>query len=320
MAFIARRLAVFAASLLAASVLVFAVMAVLPGNPAEVAAGTDATPEQIDALEEEFGLTGSAPARYFDWVGGLLTADPGDTFRGKRSITSEIGSRLPVTLPLIALGMTMAVLVAVPLGVMAALGHRKVSGTVISAVSQVGIAFPAFWAGIILSSVVGVRLGWLPPNGWPSGSGWSVWTDDWWDALRHLILPAVSLALVQSAILTRYVRSAVLEVLREDWLRTARAKGLTRGQALRRHGLRNAAIPVVTVLGLQLVGVLVGAVVIENVFTLPGLGRQLIDAINNREVLLVQDIVMLITAIALLVNLLVDLAYVAIDPRLRSSR
>jgi len=311
MSFVARRLAVFAASLLAASVLVFAVMSVLPGNPAEVAAGTEATPEQIAALSEEYGLEGSAPARYFNWVGDLVLGDLGKTFRSKRPIASEIGSRLPVTLPLVGLGMTLAVLVAVPLGVLAALWHRKPSGTAISALSQVGIAFPAFWAGIILSSVVGVRLGWLPPN------GWTAWRKDGWDALQHLILPAVSLALVQSAILTRYVRSAVLEVLREDWLRTARAKGLTRGQALRRHGLRNAAIPVVTVLGLQLAGVLVGAVVIENVFTLPGLGRQLIDAINNREVVLVQDIVMLLTAIALVVNLLVDLAYVAIDPRLR---
>lgn len=311
MSFVARRLAVFAASLLAASLLVFAVMAVLPGNPAEVAAGTEATPEQIAALSEEYGLEGSAPERYLDWVGDLVQGDLGKTFRSQRPIASEIGSRLPITLPLVGLGMTLAVLVAVPLGVLAALGHRKPSGTAISALSQLGIAFPAFWAGIILSSVVGVRLGWLPPN------GWTAWGKGWWNALQHLILPAVSLALVQSAILTRYVRSAVLEVLREDWLRTARAKGLTRGQALRRHGLRNAAIPVVTVLGLQLAGVLVGAVVIENVFTLPGLGRQLIDAINNREVVLVQDIVMLLTVIALVVNLLVDLAYVAIDPRLR---
>lgn len=311
MRFIARRVAIFAASLLAASIIVFAVMAVLPGDPAEVAAGTDATPEQIAALREEFGLEGSAPERYLEWIGGLLRGDLGETFRGERPIASEIGSRLPVTLPLVALGMVLAIVVALPLGVLAALGHRRLSGTAVSAVSQVGVAFPAFWAGLVLSTVVGVRLGWLPPNGWTD------WSDGWWEALQHLILPAIALALVQSAILTRYVRSAVLEVLREDWLRTARAKGLTRGQALRRHGLRNAAIPVVTVLGLQLTGVLVGAVVIENVFTLPGLGSQLIDAINNREVVLVQDVVMFITAVALLVNLAVDLAYVAIDPRLR---
>ena len=222
-----------------------------------------------------------------------------------------------MTLPLVVLGMGLAIVVAVPLGVLAALGHRRWSGTAISALSQVGIAFPAFWAGIILSTVVGVRLAWLPPNGWFPITGWSVWRDTPGEALRRLILPALSLALVQSAILTRYVRSAVLEVLREDWLRTARAKGLTRGAALRRHGLRNAAVPVVTVLGVQLTAVLVGAVVIEEVFTLPGLGRQLLDAIDNREVILVQDIVMLLTLVALGVNLLVDLAYVLIDPRLR---
>lgn len=318
MRFVARRVATFLASLLAASLVVFAVMAVLPGDPATVAAGTEATPEQVQALRQEFGLDAPAPERYADWIGGLVTGDLGETFLGGRSITTEIGSRLPVTLPLAALGMVLAVLVAVPLGVLAALGHRRTSGTVISAVSQLGIAFPAFWAGIILSTVVGVRLGWLPANGWvPGASGWSVWTEEPWEAFQRLILPAVSLALVQSAILTRYVRSAVLEVLREDWLRTARAKGLTRAQALRRHGLRNAAIPVVTVLGLQLAAVVVGAVVVENVFTLPGLGSKLIDGINNREVVLVQDIVMLLTVVALVVNLLVDLAYVVIDPRLR---
>ncbi len=318
MTFVAGRVATFAASLVVASIIVFTVMAVLPGDPAKVAAGTDATPEQVEALRQQFGLDAPPVQRYFDWIGDLLRGDLGETFLGGRPIASEIGSRLPVTIPLVLFGMALAVVTAIPLGVLAALGHRRWTGTAISGLSQLGIAFPAFWAGLILSTVVGVRLGWLPPNGWvPGATGWSVWRHQPGEAVRRLVLPAVALALVQAAILTRYVRSAVLEVLREDWLRTARAKGLTRGRALRRHGLRNAAIPVVTVLGLQLAAVVVGAVVIENVFTLPGLGGKLIDGINNREIILVQDIVLLLTVVALVVNLLVDLAYLAIDPRLR---
>jgi peptide/nickel transport system permease protein len=172
---------------------------------------------------------------------------------------------------------------------------------------------PAFWAGLMLITVVAVRWQLLPAG------GFTPWGESATDAFRSLLLPAISLAIVQAAILTRYVRSSVLEVMREDFVRTARAKGLTRTGALRRHALRNAAIPVVTVLGLQLTALLVGAVVVENVFTLPGLGKQLVEGINSREVILVQDIVMLLVAVALVVNLVVDLLYLAIDPRLRSS-
>jgi peptide/nickel transport system permease protein len=312
--FILKRLGLFALTLLLASMAVFVVLTVLPGDPAQVAAGTQATPEQVEALREEYGLTGSVPERYVRWLGDLVTGNLGKTFVGKRSIATEIGTRLQVTLPLVAIGMVLAIAVSLPLGVMAAVGHRSGSGTLISAASQLGIAVPAFWAGLMLITLVAVRWGWLPAGGFTS------WGDGWWDAFRSLLLPAISLAIVQAAILTRYVRSAVLEVMREDFIRTARAKGLSRAAALRRHGLRNAAIPVVTVLGLQLTALLVGAVVIENVFTLPGLGKQLLDGINSNEIILVLDIVMLLVAVALVVNLIVDLLYVAIDPRLRTAR
>jgi peptide/nickel transport system permease protein len=212
------------------------------------------------------------------------------------------------------MGMVLAVAVSIPLGIVAAIGHGRWSGTLVSALSQVGIAIPAFWAGLILITVVAVRWGLLPAG------GFTPWGESVWEAFRSLLLPAIALAIVQAAILTRYVRSAVLEVMREDYIRTARAKGLSQWAALRRHGLRNAAIPVVTVLGLQLTALLVGAVVIENVFTLPGLGKQLLDGINSREIILVLDIVMILVAVALVVNLLVDLLYLAIDPRLRSVR
>jgi peptide/nickel transport system permease protein len=312
--FVLRRLGIFVVTLFVASIVVFAVLAVLPGDPAEVAAGTQATPEQVAALRDEYGLNGSVPQRYVRWLGDVLTGDLGNTFVSKRSIASEIGTRLQVTLPLVLMGMVLAVAVALPLGVIAAVGHRKLSGTAVSAVAQLGIAIPAFWAGLMLITLVAVRWGLLPAG------GFIPWGESPWDAFRSLLLPAISLAIVQTAILTRYVRSAVLEVMREDYIRTARAKGLSTGSALRRHGLRNAAIPVVTVLGLQLTALLVGAVVIENVFTLPGLGKQLLDGINSRELILVLDIVMILVAVALVVNLIVDLLYLAIDPRLRRSR
>ena len=314
MIYVLRRLGIFAVTLLVASMVVFAILAVLPGDPAEVAAGTQATPEQVAALRAEYGLTGSVPQRYVRWLGDILTGDLGNTFVSKRSIASEIGTRLQVTLPLVLIGMVLAVAVAIPLGVIAAVGHRKVLGTAVSGLAQLGIAVPAFWAGLMLITLVAVRWGLLPAG------GFIPWGDSPWDAFRSLLLPAISLAIVQAAILTRYVRSAVLEVMREDYIRTARAKGLSQGAALRRHGLRNAAIPVVTVLGLQLTALLVGAVVIENVFTLPGLGKQLLDGINSRELILVLDIVMILVAAALVVNLIVDLLYLAIDPRLRRPR
>jgi peptide/nickel transport system permease protein len=313
MVFVLKRLGTFLLTLLLASVAVFWVLTVLPGDPAEVAAGVNSTPAQVQALREEFGLTGSAPTRYVRWLRGVLTGNLGKTFVSQRSIASEIGVRLQVTLPLVLIGMVIAVAVAIPLGIAAAIGHRKVSGTLVSGFSQIGLAIPAFWAGLMLITLVAVRWQLLPAG------GFTPWSDSVVDAFRSLLLPAISLAIVQAAILTRYVRSSVLEVMREDYIRTARAKGLSQTAALRRHGLRNAAIPVVTVLGLQLTALLVGAVVIENVFTLPGLGMQLVDAIDGREIILVLDIVMLLVAVALVVNLVVDLLYFAIDPRLRSS-
>jgi peptide/nickel transport system permease protein len=311
MIYVLRRAGVFLASLAVASVLIFAVMAVLPGDPAEVAAGTDATPEQIAALREQFGLNGGPVERYVRWVASLATGDLGTTFVGKRPIADEIGSRLQVTLPLAALAMTLSIVLAVPLGMVAALHHRGPVGTGVTLVSQVGIGIPAFWAGLLLSTYVGVELGWLPPN------GFTRWSESPWEAFQSLLLPAISIALVQAAVLVRYVRSSVLEVLQDDHLRTARAKGMTRQAALRRHGMRNAAIPIVTVIGLQVSALLVGAVVIENVYALPGLGKLLVDAVANREVILVQNLVLMLTVVVLVVGLVVDLLYVVIDPRLR---
>lgn len=308
------RLGVLLASLLASSVVVFACMAVLPGSPARVALGVNATDEAVAELEREFGLDDPKPVQYWRWVTGLVRFDLGESYISRAPIAPQIADRFQVTLWLVVCAMVLALLVAVPLGTLMAVRHRQLSGLVLSTLSQVGVSIPAFLAGLLLVAVFAVGLGWLPSGGWtPPAQDPALF-------LRQLVLPVTSLALVQAAVLARYVRSSVLEVMREDYIRTARAKGLTPMRALVRHGLRNAAIPVVTVLGLQLATLLVGAVVVERVFVIPGLGSGLLDAVANRDLLMVQDIVMLLVAAVLVVSFVVDLLYLVIDPRLRGAR
>ena len=311
--YLARRLVIFAISLFVASVLVFVVLSVLPGDPAQAMLGTQATPEALHQLRHQLGLDRPLSLRYLDWATGFVQGDLGVSATNQQALAPTIGNRLEVTGPLVVLGLVLAIAVALPSGVLSALRHRRLSGSSIAAASQIGIAIPEFWAGILLITLVSVRLGWLPAGSFPG------WSSSVGGSLRHLILPVIALALVQAAVFTRYVRSAVLEVLRDDFMRTARASGLTRAAALRRHGLRNAATPLVTLLGLQIAGLLAGAVVIEKVFALPGLGKALLDGILARDTLLVQDIVMLLTATVLVVNLLVDLSYHLLDPRLRGA-
>lgn len=306
------RTAVLLVSLGVSSVLVFGFMAVLPGDPARVALGVNASDEAVAELRRQFGLDRPLPTQYVDWLGGLLRGDLGTSYVSKAEIGPQVFDRLQVTLLLVVAGMLIALVLAVPAGTVMAARHRRLSGVALSALSQVGVAVPAFLAGILLIMVFAVKLGWLPANGWTPPA------EDPAQFLRQLILPALSLGLVQGAVLTRYVRSAVLDVLREDYLRTARAKGLRPFPALWRHGLRNAAVPVVTVLGLQLATLLIGAVVVERVFVIPGLGSLLLDGVSQRDLILVQDVVMVLVIAVLLVNFLVDLLYVALDPRLRT--
>jgi peptide/nickel transport system permease protein len=305
------RTGVLLASLAVSSVLVFGFMAVLPGDPARVALGVNASDEAVAQLRQQFGLDRSLVTQYADWLGGLLRGDFGTSYVSKVAIGPQVFDRLQVTLWLVGTSMVIALVVAVPAGTVMAARHRRISGLALSAISQLGVAVPAFLAGILLIMVFAVKLGWLPANGWTPPA------QDPGMFVRQLILPALSLGLVQGAVLTRYVRSAVLDVLREDYLRTARAKGLRPFPALWRHGLRNAAVPVVTVLGLQLATLLIGAVVVERVFVIPGLGSLLLDGVSNRDLLLVQDVVMLLVVAVLVVNFVVDLLYLALDPRLR---
>ena len=307
-----RRLLILIASLFAASVLVFLVLAVLPGSPAQVILGTQATPASVAALTAKLGLDKPLWQQYADWVGGLLTGHLGTSYISGQPIWAQLSAALQVTVPLILMGLAVGVLIAVPLGMISALRADRPSGALVSALSQVGIAIPTFVGGILLIIVFAVTVHLLPSGGFVT------WQQSPVQAFRSLILPAIALGVVEGAILSRFVRASILEVLRSDYYRTARAKGLRPLQALRRHGTRNALIPVVTVFGLEMAGLIVGAIVVENVFTLPGVGTMLLQAVDNRDLLLVQDVVIGVSAVVLLLNFLVDLSYRLLDPRVGS--
>lgn len=289
-------------------------MAVLPGDPAQVALGVNATPELLAQTRHDFGLDRPLVTQYLSWLGGVLHGDFGHSYVTGEAIGPQLVDRLGVTLWLVGAGMLVALVLAIPFGTLAATWHRRTSGAAISGFSQLGVAVPAFLAGILLVQVFAVQLRWLPSGGWTPPN------QNAGEFMRGLILPALSLGIVQAAVLTRYVRSAVLDTLGQDYLRTARSKGLRPYPALLRHGLRNAAVPVVTVLGLQLTTLLIGAVVVERVFVLPGLGSMLLDSVSSRDLLTVQGIVLVLVVAVLLVNYLVDVLYVVIDPRLRVRR
>ena len=309
--FLIKRLSTFVATLLAASVLIFMVQGVLPGNAAQVMLGESATPESVAALSAKLGLDQTAPVRYGRWVKGLLTGDLGTSVSYDVPVADLIAERLAVTAPLALMAMLLTTLIALALGIYAASHHNQAGDVGVMAASQLGIAIPNFWFAILLILVFAVKLQWF------SAGGFSGWADDPWQAFKALVLPAVALAVVQAAILARITRSAVLDVLREDFVRTARAKGLSRRRVLWRHVLRNAFVPVLTVMGLQFASLLTGTVVIENVFSLPGLGRLIFQAISNRDILVVQNVVMLLAASVIVINFVVDVLYAVIDPRLK---
>ncbi len=313
--FTLRRLASLALTLAAASVLVFAVLELLPGNAAEVILGDSATPESLAALEARLGLDRPPLQRYLDWTGGLLRGETARSISYDTPTAELLAERLAVTLPLAVLAMGLTVVLALTLGVYAASRHRQLGDVGVMALSQLGIAIPNFWFAILLILLFAVQLPWFSAGGFP---GWR--EDDGgglWPGLQALLLPALALALVQAAILARVTRSAVLDVMREDFVRTARAKGLSRRQALLRHVLRNAMIPVLTVAGLQFANLVTGTIVVENVFVLPGVGRLVFQAVGNRDLVVVRDVVLLLAAMVVAVNFLVDIAVAWIDPRVR---
>jgi peptide/nickel transport system permease protein len=318
--FVLKRLATFIATLAVASIVVFSVLELLPGNVAQVILGDTATPESLAALEKKLGLDRPPLARYADWVGGLLAGRSGISVSYDTPTFELIAQRLQVSLPLAALALLITVALALAAGVYAAARQNRLGDYGVMAASQLGIAIPSFWFAILLILLFAVQLQWVSAGGFP---GWGGGNHDdgggLWQGLAALALPALALALVQAAILARVTRSAVLEVMREDYVRTARAKGLTRRATLWRHVLRNAMIPVLTIMGLQFASLIAGAIVVEQVFVLPGLGRLVFQAVANRDLVVVRDVVMLLVAAVVLVNFAVDLLYALIDPRLRSS-
>jgi peptide/nickel transport system permease protein len=307
-----RRAATFLATLAGVSVVIFLVLDVLPGNAALTILGADASPDAVAALSHKLGLDQPATHRYFSWILGLLSGDLGVSYAYATPVSELISGGLAISLPLAVMAMALTVLIALSLGVFAAARHNSLADTGVMGVSQIGIAIPNFWFAILLILLFAVRLHWFAAGGFPG------WADGPLLAMRALVLPAFALAVVQAAILARVTRSSILEVMREDFVRTARAKGLTRRATLWRHVLRNAMIPVITIMGLQFANLIAGTVVIENVFYLPGLGRLIFQAINNRDAIVVRDCVMLLAALVVAVNFVVDLIYVAIDPRLKA--
>jgi peptide/nickel transport system permease protein len=306
-----RRLATLAATAVVASVAVFVLLSVVPGDPAQVALGLNASPEALAAQRAAMGLDDSPVVRYLDWLGGIVRGDFGISSVSKQPIGPELLDKLQVTLTLVLCALVIALIVAIPVGILAAVRQRRIDGVLVSAASQVGISIPGFLVGMLLVTVFAVRLGWLPSSGWVRPS------DNFGEFLRHVTLPALALGAVQAAVLTRYVRSAVLEIMREDFLRTARSKGLRPLKALVVHGLRNAAVPVITVTGVQLATMLVGAVVIERVFVINGIGSMLLDRVANRDMVAVQGIVLVLVLLVLVINTVVDALYTLVDPRLR---
>jgi peptide/nickel transport system permease protein len=303
-------------TLLATSVVVFAVLELLPGNAAQVILGETATPESIAAMEEKLGLNQPAATRYLNWMGGMLQGQTGLSISYETPMAQLMAERMQVTLPLAVMAMGLTVALALALGIYAASQQNKAGDVGVMTLSQLGLALPNFWLAILLILLFAVHLEWVSAGGFP---GWS--EDDGggiFEGIKALLLPAMALAAVQTAILTRVTRSAVLDTLREDFVRTARAKGLSRRQVLWGHVLRNAMIPVLTVMGLQFGNLITSAIVIENVFVLPGIGRLIFQAIANRDLIVVRDVVMLLSALVILINFCIDVLYAWIDPRLKA--
>jgi len=306
----------FFATLAVTSVVVFGVLEWLPGNAAQVILGETATPESLAAMEEKLGLNQPAFSRYVEWVGGLLQGQSGMSISYDTPTAVLMMERMHVTLPLAIMAMSMTTIMALCLGLYAASKQNSRGDIGVMTLSQLGLAVPNFWLAILLILLFAVHLQWVSAGGFP---GWS--EEDgggFWAGIAALILPAMALAAVQTAILTRVTRSAVIESMSEDYVRTARAKGLSKQQVLWRHVLRNAMIPVVTVMGLQFGNLITSAIVIENVFVLPGIGRLIFQAIANRDLIVVRDVVMLLSAMVILINFFIDLLYAWIDPRLKT--
>lgn len=309
-----KRLVSLGLSLVVASGVIFLALEVVPGDPAAYMLGINAQEDTLAALREELGLNGSVLERYGAWVGGMLTGDFGVSYTYRTPVAEMIGERLWISLPLAIYALTLSTVIAFPAGIWAASKRGSVVDVGVMGVTQLGVAIPNFWFAMLMVLVFAINLRWFGAGGFPG------WDAGFFVALKALTLPAVALALPQASILARVMRSSLLDTLSEDFIRTARAKGLSKRQALWRHALRNALIPVLTIIGLQFSFLLAGAIIIENVFFLPGLGRLVFQSISARDLIVVESVVMLLVCAVIVVNFAVDMAYAVVDPRLRGRR
>lgn len=310
-AYLLKRVAIAIATLVLASLVVFAVLEIVPGDPARLMLGMNASAEQVEQLRSQMGLNDPLLLRYLHWAGNLLTLDLGRSLTYSVPVLDLVRERVAVSLPLALIALALSAVIAIPVGLYSASRRGYTGDTLAMGAAQIGVAIPNFWFALMLIYLFAVWLRLVPAGGFPG------WGNGAWPALRSLLLPAVALALPQAAILARVTRSALIDVLNEDYIRTARAKGMPYRAVLWRHALRNAMIPVLTILGLQFAFLLAGTIIIENVFYLPGLGRLVFQAITQRDLIVVESVVMLLVAAVIAVNLIVDLSYAIVDPRLR---
>lgn len=306
--------ALLVAGLLVSSVLIFLTLRVFPGDVAQLIAGTQASPAQVEAIREALGLNQPLTTQYLGWIGGVLRGDLGTSMLSGSSVGAELVQKAQVTVPLGLMALAIALLIAVPFGILSAMLRTRWTGTALSVTAQALAAVPVIWAGMMLVVVFAVWLGWLPAQGFPR-AGW----EEPWRALRALLLPALTIGIVEGAMLLRFVRSATLQAAGEDFVRTAAAKGLTRNRALVFHGIPAVGLSIVTVLGLQVAGILVGSVIIEQLFALPGIGRMLVADVGTRDLVKVQSELLVLTGFVLIVGFLIDLFHHAIDPRQREA-
>ena len=306
-----KRLLSLLISLAVASLVIFFVLEIAPGDPASFMLGVNAQPDTLAALRAELGLDVPKWQRYLDWVGGMVRGDFGTSYTYRAPVSRMVADRLEVSLPLALYALALSTLIAFPSGIYAAARRGGPGDMAVMGATQLGVAVPNFWFAMMMVLLFALNLRWFSAGGFPG------WDKGFWGGIKALTLPAVSLALPQAAILARVMRSSLIDTLGEDFMRTARAKGLSARQALYRHGLRNALIPVLTIIGLQFSFLLAGGIIIEQVFFLPGLGRLVFQAITQRDLIVVESVVMLLVFAVITVNFLVDLAYAAVDPRLR---
>jgi peptide/nickel transport system permease protein len=309
--FLLRRILGFAATLFVAALIIFLLLDLLPGDPARFILGINASPEAVAALRAQMGLDAPAHERFLGWVLGMLGGDFGQSHTQRLPVADLIGERMAVTLPLSLFAMVVSVVIGLPVGILAAMRRGKATDTALMVLAQTGVAVPNFWFGMLLTLLFAVTLRWLPTGGFVP------WQEDPVAALRGFVLPGLALALPQASILARVMRTALVDMAEQDFIRTARAKGMTKDQAIWRHGVRNALLPVLTILGLQFAYLVAGTIIVENVFYLPGLGRLIFTAISERDLVLVRGATLVLVVVTAATMLAVDLCYALVDPRLR---